>query len=147
MSAFLYTNNLRNSPASLGGVCCCTYTEQPGKFSFLHTVHVALASGHILGPVPELLAKTPFSPGQLSNPPVTPPKILCEEGCGAILNIAMTSMSDQPSLHPWAVACYFSAGLNSSSLHCLSSHLTTYNIKIGEEGGICRQPAASNFGM
>ena len=117
------------------GVCCCTYTEQPGKFSFLHTVHVALASGHILGPVPELLAKTPFSPGQLSNPPVTPPKILCEDGCGAILNIAMTSMSDQPSLHPWAVACYFSAGLNSSSLHCLSSHLTTYNISGGGEGG------------
>ena len=73
-------------------------------------IHVALASGHILGPVPELMAKTPFSPGQLSNPPVTPPKILCEGGgCGAILNIAMTSMFDQPSLHPWAVAYYFSA--------------------------------------
>ena len=49
------------------------YTKQLGKFGFLHTC----------SPVTELLAKTPFyisSPGQLSNPPVTPPKILCEKG-------------------------------------------------------------------
>ena len=49
------------------------YTKQLGKFGFLHTC----------SPVTELLAKTPFyisSPGQLSNPPVTPPKILCGRG-------------------------------------------------------------------
>ena len=54
------------------------YTKQLGKFGFLHTC----------SPVTELLAKTPFyisSPGQLSNPPVTPPKILCEKGGGAVL--------------------------------------------------------------
>ena len=45
-------------------------------------IHVALASGHIFGPVPKLLAITPFtipSPGQLSNPPVTLPKIYTKE--------------------------------------------------------------------
>ena len=26
------------------GVCCCTYTEQPGKFSFLHTCDLASSS-------------------------------------------------------------------------------------------------------
>ena len=47
----------------------------------IQLLYVALASGHIFSPVPELLAKTPFLQiGQLSNPPVTLTKIYTNGG-------------------------------------------------------------------
>ena len=50
----------------------------------------------LFGPVPELLAPNTFyisSPGQLSNPPVTPPKILCGRGELFIVELYSISVS------------------------------------------------------
>ena len=70
----------------------------------------------LFGPVPELLAPNTFyisSPGQLSNPPVTPPKILWGGG-GLLPSRLHVFWATWP--HPFSTCLELSSHLNNYSI-------------------------------